>query len=114
MTITRRALLATAAALLATTGCTVSGSGGEGHGSNSCAGVVTYDGRSYLPTEKSVFTVGERLGNATRKKCDDTPNHPGDTVPGSTTGAYAIEGVDPADGIAVGDTPAEAAPLAAR
>lgn len=108
MTITRGTLLVAAAALLAATGC----AGGES--SASCSGLVTYDSRDYLPTEKSVFTVGERLGTATVAECDDTPNDSGDGIPESGTGAYRIEGVDPAVSIAVGDSAAEAAPMAAR
>ncbi|MCX5331792.1 MULTISPECIES: DUF6281 family protein [unclassified Streptomyces] len=107
MTITRGTLLVAAAALLAATGCT----GGEA--AASCSGLVTYDSRDYLPTEKSVFTVGERLGTATVGECDDTPNDAGDGIPESRTGAYRIEGVDPAVGIAVGDSAAEAAPMTA-
>ncbi|NNN37937.1 hypothetical protein HLK59_48040 [Streptomyces sp. S3(2020)] len=50
---------------------------------------MTYDGRGCLPTEKSVFTVGERLGTATVEECADG-------IAESMTGAY------------------EAAPMAAR
>ncbi|PWI17666.1 hypothetical protein DI272_28505 [Streptomyces sp. Act143] len=103
MTITRGALVVAVAALLAANGCTAS-SGGSG-GSASCAGLVTYDNRDYLPTEKSVFTVGERLGTARVAECADD-------VPESRTGAYRIEGTDPAEGIAVGDSATEAAPMA--
>jgi hypothetical protein len=108
MTITRGTLLVAAAALLAATGC-ANGAGGEA--AASCSGVVTFDSRDYLPTEKSVFTVGERLGTAMVGECDDTPNDSGDGIPESRTGAYRIEGVDPAVGIAVGDSAAEAAPM---
>ncbi|MFI7411341.1 DUF6281 family protein [Streptomyces sp. NPDC049627] len=108
----KRAVLLVTAAVLAGAGCTAAS--GEGSGDASCAGLVTYDGRDYLPTEKSVFTVGERLGTATVAECDDTPDDPGVAIPQSTTGAYTIEGVDPAEAIAVGDTPAGAAPMAAR
>ncbi|GAA4068883.1 DUF6281 family protein [Streptomyces shaanxiensis] len=101
------ALLVTVA-ILAAAGC--AGASSEAL----CSGLVTYDDRDYLPTEKSDFTVGERLGTATVAECDDTPNDPGVGIPESTTGAYAIEGVDPTEAIAVGDSPAEAAPMAAR
>ncbi|MFF5495056.1 DUF6281 family protein [Streptomyces aquilus] len=110
MTITRKALVTAAAALMAAGACTAADT--ESEGSASCAGLVTYDSRGYLPTEKSVFTVGERLGTATIEECDDTPNDSGDGVPESRTGAYRIEGVDPAEGIAVGDSAADAAPMA--
>ncbi len=109
----RAALLVTVAALAAAAGCT--GASTEGvSGSASCSGLVRYDGRGYLPTEKSAFTVGERLGTATVAACDDTPDDSDAGIPESTTGAYAIEGVDPTGTIAVGDGPAEAAPMAAR
>ncbi|MFJ3666003.1 DUF6281 family protein [Streptomyces sp. NPDC090106] len=103
MTITRGALLATALLLTAATGCT------ENTGSASCAGLVTYDGRDYLPSGEEIgLTVGEKLGSATVEACDDTPGDPGDALPKSRTGAYAVEGADPARVIAVGDTPSEA------
>ncbi|MFD3842050.1 DUF6281 family protein [Streptomyces sp. NPDC058642] len=107
MTITRGTLLVAAAVLLAATGCA------DGEAAASCSGLVTYDSRGYLPTEKSVFTVGERLGNATIAECDDTPSDSGDGIPESRTGAYRIVGVDPAVSIAVGDSAAEAAPMTA-
>ncbi|MDN3024399.1 DUF6281 family protein [Streptomyces sp. S.PB5] len=107
MTIRRGALLVTAA-MLALAGC------GQSSGSASCAGLVTYDGRGYLPTEKSAFTVGERLGTATVEACDDTGDGVDNGSPERRTGAYAIEGLDPAEGVAVGDTPGEVAPMAAR
>lgn len=108
----KRAVLLVTAAVLTAAGCT--GASGGVSGDASCSGLVTYDGRDYLPTEKSVFTVGGRLGTATVAECDDTPNDPEAGIPESTTGAYAIEGVAPTEAIAVGDTPAEAAPMAAR
>ncbi|MEU6381812.1 DUF6281 family protein [Streptomyces sp. NPDC046909] len=108
MTIKHGAALLMAAATLALAGCAESG------GSASCAGVVTYDGRGYLPTEKSGFTVGERLGTATVEACDDTGDGVDNGSPERRTGVYVIEGLDPAEGVAVGDTPAEAAPMAAR
>lgn len=110
MTITRGTLLVAAAVLLAATGC-ANGAGGEA--AASCSGLVTFDSRDYLPTEKSVFTVGERLGTATVEACDDTGDGVANGSPGSRTGAYRIEGVDPAVGIAVGDSAAEAAPMTA-
>ncbi|MFJ7075858.1 DUF6281 family protein [Streptomyces sp. NPDC098781] len=104
----KRAALLVTIVTLAAAGCTVASDAA------SCSGLVTYGTRDYLPTEKSVFRVGERLGTATVSECDDTPNDPGDSIPEGTTGAYAIEGVDPTEAIAVGDSPAEAAPMAAR
>ncbi|MFF7448670.1 MULTISPECIES: DUF6281 family protein [unclassified Streptomyces] len=108
MTIRRGAVWMTAG-MLALGGCAESSGSAA-----SCAGTVTYDGRRYLPTEKSVFTVGERLGTATVEECDDTGDGVANGSAEHTTGAYAIKGVDPAESVAVGDTPAEAAPMAAR
>ncbi|MER6291240.1 DUF6281 family protein [Streptomyces sviceus] len=93
----------TVALLAAVAGCT---SGGES--ASSCAGVVTYGNRTYLPAGEIGFTVGERLGTAETVECDDTPNEPGVTIPAGTTAAYAVEGRDPAEAIAVGDSPAAA------
>ncbi|MFC8346310.1 DUF6281 family protein [Streptomyces sp. NPDC057280] len=107
MTTIRCGAMLMTAAMLALAGCTESDGG-----SASCAGLVTYDSRGYLPTAKSVFEVGERLGTATIEECDDTPDDSGDGIPESRTGAYRIKGVDPAEGIAVGDSPADAAPMA--
>ncbi|MEU5886540.1 DUF6281 family protein [Streptomyces sp. NPDC047461] len=97
MTITRGTLLVAAAVLLAATGCA------DGEAAASCSGLVTYDGRGYLPTAESGFTVGERLGTATVEACDDTGDGVDNASPGSRTGAYVVRGVDPAEAIAVGD-----------
>ena len=109
MTTIRCGALLVTAAMLALAGCAESGGG-----SASCSGLVTYDGRGYLPTEKSVLTVGERLGTATVEACDDTGDGVDNGSAERRTGAYAIEGVDPAESVAVGDTPADAAPMTAR
>ncbi|MFF1725644.1 DUF6281 family protein [Streptomyces sviceus] len=97
-------------ALLATVaGCTP---GGEADSSDeaapSCAGVVTYENRTYLPAGEVGFTVGERLGTAETAECNDTPGEPEVAVPAGTTAAYAVEGRNPAEAIAVGDSPAAA------
>ncbi|MGN9759491.1 DUF6281 family protein [Streptomyces sp. SD31] len=105
-----RRLLMTALLLTAGVGC--AGSGGEA--AASCSGLVTYDNRGYLPTTDTDFTVGERLGTATIVECDDTPNDPGVSIPEDRTGAYAVEGSDPADAIAVGDSAAEATLMTVR
>ncbi|MET7690235.1 DUF6281 family protein [Streptomyces sp. NPDC005483] len=84
----------------AVAGCT---SGGET--ASSCAGSVRYGNREYLPAQEVGFTVGERLGTAEILECDDTPSDPGATIREGTTGAYAVEGQEPAEAIAVGDTP---------
>ncbi|MCX4857445.1 DUF6281 family protein [Streptomyces canus] len=71
-------------------------SGGEA--AASCAGVVTYENRDYLPTQDEDFTVGERLGTARIPECDDTPNDPDVAVPEGTTTAYLVEGRVPRRG----------------
>ncbi|WP_406219411.1 DUF6281 family protein [Streptomyces canus] len=100
-------LVMTVAMLAVVVGCS-SGDPSGGGAAVSCAGVVTFENRDYLPTQKTGFTVGQRLGTATIAECDDTPGAPGDTIAEGTTGAYAIDGVDPAEAIAVGDSPGEA------
>ncbi|MDL5203456.1 DUF6281 family protein [Streptomyces sp. ALI-76-A] len=110
---TGRRLLPVTAALFA---CAVACSPADGGGSSSasCAHLVTYENRTYLGTGDGDFTVGGRLGTATVPECDDTPNDPGDSVPRGETPAYAVEGMDPAVAIAVGDTPAEATLMKVR
>ncbi|MEU2786791.1 MULTISPECIES: DUF6281 family protein [Streptomyces] len=109
----RRAVLLVAVAALTAAGCSGGGGGGEA-GEASCSGLVTYDGRDYLPTAKSGFTVGERLGTATVAACEDTPNDPETGLPEATTGVYAVEGADPTEAVAVGDDPSTAAYTTAR
>ncbi len=108
----RRAVLLMTLAALTTAGC--SGEDSKGSGAASCSGLVVYGGRDYLPTGKSVFTVGERLGTATVAACYDTPNEPGTGVAEATTGVYAVKGVDPTEAVAVGDAPSTAAHVTAR
>lgn len=98
-----RQLVVTVLVLAAAAGCA---SGGEA--AASCSGEVRYDGHRYLPVGDPDFAVGARLGTATVLECDDTPNDPGVTIPKARTGAYEVQGRDPADAIAVGDTPAGA------
>ncbi|MFF7274382.1 DUF6281 family protein [Streptomyces griseorubiginosus] len=92
--------------LAALTGC---GPGEEsGEAASSCAGAVRYENRVYLPAGEIGFTVGERLGTAEIPECDDTPGDSEVAIPHGTTGAYAVEGREPAEAIAVGDTAAGA------
>ncbi|MEV5531465.1 DUF6281 family protein [Streptomyces prunicolor] len=100
---TCRRLIVTTVLLAAAVGCSDGGSSAA-----SCAGLVTFQNRGYLPTVDEDFTVGEQLGTATVPECDDTPNDPDVAVPEGKTTAYAVEGMDPSLAIAVGDTPAEA------
>jgi hypothetical protein len=104
---TCRRVLVTAALFASALGCTLL-DGGGGPSAASCAHVVTYEGRTYLGVGNADFTVGDRLGTAMIPECDDTPDDPGDSVPQGRTPAYAVEGMDHAEAIDVGDTPAEA------
>ncbi|MGW0422882.1 DUF6281 family protein [Streptomyces sp. NPDC003015] len=70
----------TVAMLAVVAGCS---SGGEA--ASSCAGVVRYENRDYLPTGDKDFTIGERLGTAHIPECDDTPNDPEVAIPEGTT-----------------------------
>jgi len=107
---TNARLVMTVAMLVAAVGCTVDGdaTSSDGEAAPSCAGVVSFGNRRYLPSDRADFTVGERLGTATVPACDDTPGDDEAAVPEATTGAYAVEGRDPAEAIAVGDTSAGA------
>jgi len=104
---TGRRVLVTATLVASALGCWVLDDGG-GSSAASCAHEVTYEGRIYLGVGNVDFTVGDRLGTATIPECDDTPNDPGVSVPRGRTTAYAVEGMDRAEAIGVGDTPAEA------
>lgn len=97
------ARLVLTAALPAVVGCSP---GGEAAGSR--AGMVTYGNHDCLPARNEDFTVGEHLGTARVAECDDTPDAPEVAVPEGTTDAYPVEGRDPAEAIAVGDTPSGA------
>ncbi|WP_448318422.1 DUF6281 family protein [Streptomyces sp. CO7] len=70
-----------------------------------CPVRVEYDGRMYHDgvTLKD-FTVEERLGIAVVPRCDDTGRVGEEPKegPGQVTGAYRIEGIDPAEALAVG------------
>ncbi|MFE5923769.1 DUF6281 family protein [Streptomyces sp. NPDC056468] len=111
-----RRLLMAALLVTAAVGCTEAGGAAEGGGAAeaSCAYVVTYANRSYLDVANTDFTVGKKLGTATIPACDDTPNDPPDAIGEQRITAYAVEGMDPAVAIAVGDTPASAILMKAR
>lgn len=87
-----------AAALFATTGCTAA------EAENICEYRVTYEGRTYADLSGDDFTVGKKLGSAVIPPCDDTPGD-GEVDLEEKTTAYTVEGRDPADAIAVGDSP---------
>ena len=100
-------LVMTVAMLAVVLGCS-SGDPSRGGAAVSCAAVVTFENRDYLPTRDEDFTVGERLGTARIAECDDTPNDPDVAIPEGTTNAYLVEGRDPAEAVAVGDSPVSA------
>ncbi|MFD4259248.1 DUF6281 family protein [Streptomyces sp. NPDC058534] len=70
----------------------------------SCVYQVTYDGRTYRDVANVEFTVGAKLGAATKPPCDDTGQDEGEE-PATTETAYAVDGISPKAAIAVGDTP---------
>lgn len=92
-----RGVLIAAAALLTATGCTAA------EAENICEYRATYEGRTYAGVSGVEFTVGEKLGSAVLPSCDDTPGD-GHVDPEEKTTAYTVEGRDPADAIAVGDS----------
>ncbi|MEV0222156.1 DUF6281 family protein [Streptomyces sp. NPDC050704] len=94
--------LLSAALVIMSVACTSSGDSGGGEPASSCASRVEYQGRMYWGTAAGDFTLGKKLGAATRPPCDDTPNDDGDgeITPTSTT-VYAIKGVAPGIAIAL-------------
>jgi hypothetical protein len=94
--------LLTAGVVASAAACT-SGSN-SADGAASCAYHVTYEGRTYQDVANVRFTVGGKLGAATKPPCDDTGQDEGDE-PATTETAYEVDGVSPKVAIAVGDTP---------
>ncbi|MFG3013023.1 DUF6281 family protein [Streptomyces cinerochromogenes] len=74
----------------------------------SCAYQVTYKGRTYRDVANVDFTVGDKLGTATKPPCDDTGGQDEDPEPATTRTAYAVNGISPEVAIAVGSTPDDA------
>ncbi|MFF2408256.1 DUF6281 family protein [Streptomyces sp. NPDC058092] len=108
---TAGALLA-AAMVMSAAACTAeSGSGGEE--TASCVNRVTYQDRSYLDVANMDFTVGKKLGVATKPPCDDTGGQDTNAEPATTETAYEVDGISPEAAIAIGDTPEEATFFAA-
>ncbi|MFE0805297.1 DUF6281 family protein [Streptomyces sp. NPDC058812] len=70
----------------------------------SCVYQVTYEGRTYRDVANVEFTVGVKLGAATKPPCDDTGQDGGEE-PATTETAYAVDGISPKNAIAVGNTP---------
>ncbi|MFF8731762.1 DUF6281 family protein [Streptomyces sp. NPDC015171] len=76
--------------------------------SASCAYRVTYKGRTYRDVANAEFTVGSKLGTATKPPCDDTGSQNEDAEPATTKTAYVVNGVSPELAIAVGSAPDDA------
>lgn len=94
------------------TGCTmVTTSGGGGKGAASCAFAVEYDGRDYIDVGKVDYTLGAEVGTARDSICVDTGGSEEDTdddIPSEDLPvyeAYAIQGIDTDDAIAVRSSP---------
>lgn len=81
-----------------TTACTAQGSGGEAQGA--CAITALYKGRTYTQVANVDFSIGKALGPAEYPPCDDTPADDDATGPEPTT-AYAVDGLNPRNAIAV-------------
>jgi hypothetical protein len=91
----------TAAVAASVAACTSEGSSAED--AASCVYQVIYDGRTYRDVANVAFTVGGKLGAATRPPCDDTGGQ--DEGPATTETAYSVDGISPKMAIAVGDSP---------
>ncbi|MEU1938189.1 DUF6281 family protein [Streptomyces coeruleorubidus] len=91
----------TAAVAASVAACTSEGNSPED--AASCVYQVTYDGRTYRDVANAEFTVGSKLGAATKPPCDDTGGQ--DEEPATTEIAYAVDGISPKVAIAVGDSP---------
>ncbi|MBO7934867.1 hypothetical protein JTP77_002700 [Streptomyces sp. S9] len=96
-----------AAAMVSAVACTA-GSSSDGEESGSCAFLILYQSRTYPDVANVEFTVGEKLGDATRPSCDDTGGQGGAGSPETTETVYEVDGIPPEVAIAVGDAPKEA------
>ncbi|MET9102406.1 DUF6281 family protein [Streptomyces antibioticus] len=96
-----------AAAMVSAVACTA-GSSSDGEESGSCAFLILYQNRTYPDVANVEFTVGEKLGDATRPPCDDTGGQGGAGSPETTETVYEVDGIPPEVAIAVGDAPKEA------
>lgn len=108
---TAGALLA-AAMVMSAAACTADSSSG-GEESASCVNRYTYQDRSYRDVANVDFTVGKKLGVATKPPCDDTGGQDKNEEPATTETAYEVDGISPEVAIAIGDTPEEATVFAA-
>ncbi|MFD6280470.1 DUF6281 family protein [Streptomyces sp. NPDC060209] len=94
-------LLVAAAVVMSGAACTAD-SGGGGH---SCANRYTYQDRSYGDVANVEFTLGKKLGVATKPPCEDTGGQDKNEEPVMKETAYEVDGISPKVAIAIGDTP---------
>ncbi|WP_254404877.1 DUF6281 family protein [Streptomyces sp. AC627_RSS907] len=92
--------------------CTA-GSSSDGEESGSCEYRILYQDRTYRDVANVKFTVGEKLGDATKPPCGDTGGQDASEASGTTETVYGVDGISPKVAIAVGDTPDEAKFVAA-
>ncbi|MET9846115.1 DUF6281 family protein [Streptomyces ossamyceticus] len=90
-------------------GCAVLGGGGES--SASCAFVVDYRDSQYVDVGRVEYALGSKVGTARQAICEDEGGGEEDAADAvaaedrTVYTAYAIKGVDPADAIAVRESP---------
>ncbi|MCL6736070.1 DUF6281 family protein [Streptomyces neyagawaensis] len=90
-------------------GCAALGGGGES--SASCAFVVDYRDSRYIDVGRVEYELGSKVGTARQAICDDEGGGGEDAADAvaaedrTVYTAYAIKGVDPADAIAVRESP---------
>ncbi|MEW2167419.1 DUF6281 family protein [Streptomyces sp. NPDC007084] len=101
-----------AAVMVSAVACTA-GSSSDGEESGSCEYRILYQDRTYRDVANVEFTVGEKLGKATKPPCDDTGGQDVSEASGTTETVYEVDGISPKVAIAVGDTPGEAKFVAA-
>ncbi|MEU9591596.1 DUF6281 family protein [Streptomyces sp. NPDC048219] len=104
---------ATLAVVMVSAAACTADSRGDGEAQGSCAFRILYQDRTYRDVADVEFTVGGRIGVATEPPCDDTGGQGEAEERGTTETAYAVDGISPQVAIAVGDTPGEAALVAA-
>ncbi|WP_369250276.1 DUF6281 family protein [Streptomyces sp. R41] len=105
-----RSMALAAAVLVSAVACGADSSGGDEAGS--CAYLILYQERTYRDVANVEFTVGDKLGDATKPPCNDSG--PDDAKESATTEtACKVEGISPKVAIAVGDAPGEAKFVAA-
>ncbi|MFD7880333.1 DUF6281 family protein [Streptomyces sp. NPDC059766] len=104
--------MALAAVMVSAVACTA-GSSSDGEDAGSCAYRILYQDRTYRDVANVEFTVGEKLGAATKPPCDDTGGRDTSETAGTTETVYEVDGISPTVAIAVGDTPGEAKFVAA-